>query len=54
MLDAYLVGCADWETGYRLHAQFVQDYQFWGHWAHKRTDEHGRIYIRDRLRDKSC
>jgi hypothetical protein len=43
-LDAYLVGCADWETGYRLHAQFVQDYQFWGHWAHKRTDENGRIY----------
>jgi hypothetical protein len=22
----------------------VQDYQFWGHWAHKRTDAHGRIY----------
>ena len=29
---------------YRQHAQFVQDYQFWGHWAHKRTDAQGRIY----------
>jgi len=44
MLDAYVVDCADRETVYRQHAQFVQDYQFWGHWAHKRTDEHGRIY----------
>jgi len=44
MLDAYVVDCADRETVYQQHAQFVQDYQFWGHWAHKRTDEHGRIY----------
>jgi hypothetical protein len=29
---------------YRQHAQFVQDYQFWGHWAHKRKDAQGRIY----------
>jgi len=44
MLDAYLVGATDRETVYQQHAQFVQDYQFWGHWAHKRTDENGRIY----------
>ncbi|RPJ21261.1 MAG: hypothetical protein EHM35_18435 [Planctomycetaceae bacterium] len=24
--------------------EFVQDYQSWGHWAHKRTDAQGRIY----------
>jgi transposase len=44
MLDAYLAGCADRESVYRQHAQFVRDYQFWGHWAHKHTDAHGRIY----------
>jgi transposase len=44
MLDAYIAGCADRESVYRQHAQFVHDYQFWGHWAHKRTDAHGRIY----------
>jgi hypothetical protein len=44
MLDAYVTGCTDRETVYRQHAQFVRDYQFWGHWAHKRTDAHGRIY----------
>ena len=44
MLDAYVAGCTDRETVYRQHAQFVQDYQFWGHWAHKRTDAQGRIY----------
>jgi hypothetical protein len=44
MLDAYVAGCIDRETVYRQHAQFVQDYQFWGHWAHKRRDTHGRIY----------
>ena len=44
MLDAYVAGCTDRETVYRQHAQFVQDYQFWGHWAHKRTDDQGRIY----------
>ena len=44
MVDAYVIGCSDRETIYRQHAQFVQDYQFWGHWAHKRTDEQGRIY----------
>jgi transposase len=44
MLDAYVAGCTDREAVYRQHAQFVQDYQFWGHWAHKRADTHGRIY----------
>jgi hypothetical protein len=44
MLDAYVAGCTDRELVYRQHAQFVQDYQFWGHWAHKRTDAQGRIY----------
>ena len=44
MLDAYIAGCTDRESVYRQHAQFVHDYQFWGHWAHKRTDAHGRIY----------
>jgi hypothetical protein len=44
MLDAYVAGCTDRETVYRQHAQFVQDYQFWGHWAHKRADTHGRLY----------
>jgi transposase InsO family protein len=44
MLDAYVAGCTDRAEVYRQHAQFVQDYQFWGHWAHKRTDAHGRIY----------
>jgi transposase len=44
MLDAYVAGCTDRETVYRQHAQFVQDYQFWGHWAHKRRDAQGRIY----------
>jgi hypothetical protein len=43
-LDAYVAGCTDGETVYRQHAQFVQDYQFWGHWAHKRLDSQGRIY----------
>jgi transposase len=44
MLDAYVVGGTDRELIYRQHAQFVQDYQFWGHWVHKRTDAQGRIY----------
>jgi transposase len=44
MLDAYVTGCTDRESVYRQHAQFVQDYQFWGHWAHKRTEAQGRIY----------
>jgi hypothetical protein len=44
MLDAYITGCTDRETVYRQHAQFVQDYQFWGHWAHKRKDAQGRLY----------
>ena len=34
----------DRESVYQQHAQFVHDYQFWGHWAHKRADTHGRIY----------
>jgi hypothetical protein len=44
MLDAYVAGCTDRELVYRRHAPFVQDDQFWGQWAHKRTDAHGRIY----------
>jgi transposase InsO family protein len=44
MLDAYVVGCTERAQVYRQHAQFVRDYQFWGHWAHKRTDAQGRIY----------
>jgi hypothetical protein len=44
MLDAYVVGCPERETVYRQHTQFVADYQFWGHWAHKRTDDQGRIF----------
>jgi transposase InsO family protein len=44
MLDAYVTGCTDREMVYRQHAQFVQDYQFWGHWAHKRQDAQGRVY----------
>lgn len=44
MLDAYVVGSPKRETVYRQHTQFVQDYQFWGHWAHKRTDAQGRIF----------
>jgi transposase InsO family protein len=44
MLDAYVVRCPDRETVYRQHAQFVHDYQFWGHWAHKRQDDQGRLY----------
>jgi transposase InsO family protein len=44
MLDAYVVRCPDRETVYRRHAQFVKDYQFWGHWAHTRQDDQGRLY----------
>jgi len=44
MLDAYVVGCTEREHVYHQHAQFVQDYQFWGHWAHKRQDAQGRVY----------
>jgi transposase InsO family protein len=44
MLDAYVVGCTERAMGYRQHAQFVHDYQFWGHWAHKRRDAQGRVY----------
>ena len=44
MLDASVVGCTAREDVYRQHAQFVHDYQFWGHWAHKRTDAQGRTY----------
>jgi transposase InsO family protein len=43
-LDAYVVRCTDRAEVSRQHAQFVQDYQFWGHWAHKRTDDRGRLY----------
>jgi transposase len=44
MLDAYVVGCPERPMVYRQHAQFGQDDQFWGHWAHKRRDAHGRVY----------
>jgi transposase InsO family protein len=44
MLDAYVVGCTEREQVYQRHAQFVRDYQFWGHWAHKRQDAQGRVY----------
>lgn len=44
MLDAYLVGCTERTTVYQQHARFMQDYQFWAHWAHKRRDAQGRIY----------
>jgi transposase len=44
MLDAHVVGSPERETVYRQHTPFVQDYQFWGHWAHKRTDDQGRIF----------
>ena len=44
MLDAYVVGCTERESVYRQHTQFVQEYQFWGHWAHKRADDQGRLY----------
>ncbi len=44
MLDTYIVGCAQREHVYQQHARFVADYQFWGHWAHKRTDAQGRVF----------
>jgi transposase InsO family protein len=44
MLVAYVARCTDRERVYRQHAQFVQDYQFWGYWAHKRQDAQGRVY----------
>jgi hypothetical protein len=44
MLDAYVVRCPDREAVYRQHAQFVADYQFGGHWAHKHTDAQRRIF----------
>jgi hypothetical protein len=33
MMDAYVAGCPAREWVYRRHAPFVQDDQFWGHWA---------------------
>jgi transposase InsO family protein len=44
LLDAYVTGCTARETVYRPHAQFVQAYQCWGHWAHTRKDGQGRLY----------
>jgi transposase InsO family protein len=44
MLDADVLGCTERTAVYQQHAQFVRDYQFWGHWAHKRRDAQGRIY----------
>jgi len=44
MLDAYVVGCTERAHVYRQYAQFVQEYPFWGHWAHKRQDAQGRVY----------
>jgi hypothetical protein len=43
MLDASIMGCTEREHVYRQHAQFVQDYQLWGHWAHKRQDAQGQV-----------
>jgi hypothetical protein len=39
-----VVGCTARERVYHQHAQVVRDYQFWGHWAHKRRDTEGRVY----------
>jgi transposase len=44
MLDASVTGCTDRETVSRQHAPFVQDYQFWGPWAHTRKNAQGRLY----------
>jgi hypothetical protein len=44
MLDAYVVGGAQRERVYQPHAPFVTDDQFWGHWAHQRTDAQGRVF----------
>ena len=46
MLDASVVGCPEREQVYQRHAQFVRDYQFWGHGAQKRQDAPGRVYSR--------
>ena len=43
-LDACVLGCTERTLVYQRHAQFVHDYQFWGHWAHKRRDGQGRIF----------
>jgi hypothetical protein len=43
-LEAYVVRCPDRDTVSRRHAQFVQDDQFWGHGAHTRQDDQGRLY----------
>jgi hypothetical protein len=42
-LDAYVVGCTERERVEHQHAQFVQDDQCWGHWAHKRRETQGRV-----------
>lgn len=39
-----MTGCPDRETVYRQHARFVRGDQFWGHWAHTRRDDQGRLY----------
>ena len=44
MLDAYVVGGPERESVYRQPMQFVTDDQCWGHWAHKRTDDQGRLF----------
>jgi hypothetical protein len=44
MLDAYVVGCTERERVDHQHAPCVQEYQFWGHGAHKRRDTAGRVY----------
>jgi hypothetical protein len=44
MLDAYGAGCIDQARVYRQHAQFVQDYQFWGHGVYTRQDDQGWLY----------
>jgi hypothetical protein len=44
MLEAYVAGCTDRESGYRQQAPFVRADQFWGPWAHTRPDDQGRLY----------
>jgi hypothetical protein len=43
MVDAYVVGCTERERVYHQPAPFVQAYQCWGHWAHKRRETQGRV-----------
>jgi len=44
MVDAYVSGGTDRESGYRRHASFVQADQLRGHSVHTRTEAERRIY----------